>query len=125
MNQPSEIIDEVNEGHTAELVCNEPLLYKGLTTTELTSIAVVAFFAWAIGSFILIFSISGSLINAIMALPVGLIMSIVTVVVLAGVIQRLKRNKPDGHYEQLIVIYLKRNKLAKNHLIIEDQKWGL
>jgi len=117
--------DGENEGKIAELICNEPLLYKGLTTTELTSLALVAFLCWTGGSFVLLFISSASLMTSVMALPVGLILSIFTVVLMADVVHRLKRNKPDGHYEQKIKMKLKATGLSKSHLIIKDQRWGL
>lgn len=123
MGEEGAMSSELNEGKIAELICNEPLLYKGLTTTELTGFAVTLFAVWSASSFLLILIVTGSFISSTMALPVGLILAIVSTNILAGVIHRFKRNKPDGHYEQQIMIFLKKHKLANNHLIVEDQIW--
>lgn len=122
------LVDEngaVNDSKVADLICVEPLLYKGLTTTELTSLAIGGFLVWAVGGMLVIILSGGSLFMMFSAFPIGLIMTIGTIVLGARVIQKYKRGKPDGYYEQKIHIKLKKTGLGRSHLIVSDQKWSV
>ena len=110
-----------HEERLPERLNAEPAVFKGCSTSELAAFAGTAalvwlpvsiLFSWWIGALTMGFGIAG----------VGMVG---TVVVLAGVFQRLKRNRPDGYYEMRARIWLAEHRLLKSALVIRSQWWTL
>lgn len=99
----------------------EPAVFKGCSTSELAAFAGVGAIVW-LPSSILISWLIGALTMGFGIAGVGMVG---TVVVFAGVFQRLKRNRPDGYYEMRARIWLVEHRLLKSPLIIRSQWWAL
>ena len=80
----------------------EPAIFKGCSSSELGVIVGVAAAVWLPVSLIL----SGLLGAVTMGFGIAGVGVVATVVVTASLFQRLKRNRPDGYYQQRFRIWL-------------------
>lgn len=118
-------VECLNLGQVAALINIEPCLYKGLTTTELTNFSLVLFIFWFIALYFVIYIKSGVIMLAIISLPLALVFSIITIIVLAEVMQKIKRNRPEGYYLLRLNVLLKKYGLVNNHLIVNSYYWSV
>jgi conjugative transfer region protein (TIGR03750 family) len=105
----------------AERMNVEPPIFRGCSSSELGMIvfaAVVVWLpvsllvAWALGAPSMGFGIAGIVIVA-------------TVVLTAGLFQRVKRGRPDGYYQQQVIIALSRLGLRRPPFIRRDGHWSI
>ncbi len=90
----------------------EPAIFKGCSSSELGVIVGVAALVWLPVS-LLLAGLMGAVTMGFGLAGVGVV---ATVVVTASLFQRLKRNRPDGYYQQRFVIWLARPRLAARPL---------
>jgi conjugative transfer region protein (TIGR03750 family) len=99
----------------------EPVIFKGCSSSELGVIVGVAALIWLplslmlagfMGAFTMGFGIAG----------VGVV---ATVVVMASLFQRLKRNRPDGYYQQQFSIWLHDHGLRRAPFIRRSGAWDI
>ena len=76
----------------------EPAIFKGCSSSELGVIVGVAALVWLPASLLL-----AGLMGAV---TMGFGLAGVGVVATASLFQRLKRNRPDGYYQQRFLIWL-------------------
>ncbi len=99
----------------------EPAIFKGCSSSELGVIAGVAALVWLPVSLVL-----AGLIGAVtMGLGLAGVGVVATVVVTATLFQRLKRNRPDGYYQQRFVIWLHDRGLRRSRLIRRSGSWDI
>ena len=113
----------MTHGHEvlADRLNGEPNVFKGCSATELGLIVgsatlvwlpVSLLVAWAMGAPGMGFGLAGVAI-------------VLTVIVAARILQRLKRGCPDGHYRQATTLALARFGLVRLPFICRDGHWSL
>ena len=80
----------------------EPVIFKGCSSSELGALVGVAALVWLPVS-LLLAGLMGAVTMGFGMAGVGVVG---TVIVMAGLFQRLKRGRPDGYYQQQISIWL-------------------
>ena len=80
----------------------EPAIFKGCSSSELGIIVGVAALVWLPVS-LLLAGLMGAVTMGFGLAGVGVV---ATVVATASLFQRLKRNRPDGYYQQRFVLWL-------------------
>ena len=99
----------------------EPAIFKGCSSSELGVIVGVAALVWLPVSLVL-----AGLIGAVtMGFGLAGVGVVATVVVTATFFQRLKRNRPDGYYQQRFVIWLHDKGLRRSTLIRRSGSWDI
>jgi conjugative transfer region protein (TIGR03750 family) len=105
----------------AERMNVEPPIFRGCSSSELGMIVFAAavvwlpvslLVAWALGALSMGFGIAGIAIVA-------------TVVLTAGLFQRVKRGRPDGYYQQQLTVTLSRFGLRRSPFIRRDGHWSI
>lgn len=110
-------VDEI----LADRLNEQPVIFRGCSSSELGAIAGLAAAVW-IPVFVLI---AGLLGNFAMGFSIGGIMIGVTVVVIATIFQKVKRNRPDGYYQHLLMCLLEDRGLWKSKFIRRTGYWSL
>lgn len=80
----------------------EPAIFKGCSSSELGAIVGVAALVWLPVSMVLA-GLAGAVTMGFGLAGIGIV---VTVLVMARLFQRFKRNRPDGYYQQRFVLWL-------------------
>jgi len=105
----------------ADRVNSEPVIFKGCSSSELGVIVAVAALVWLPLSLL-----SAGLLGAItMGFGLAGVGIVATVVVVATIFQRLKRNRPDGYYLQRFVIALHDAGIRRSVLIRRTGVWDI
>ena len=99
----------------------EPAIFKGCSSSELGIIVGVAALVWLPVSLVLA-GLMGAVTMGFGLAGVGVV---ATVVVTATLFQRLKRNRPDGYYQQRFAIWLHDKSLRRSTLIRRSGSWGI
>ena len=105
----------------ADRVNSEPVIFKGCSSSELGVIVAVAALVWLPLS-LLIAGLLGAITMGFGFAGVGIV---ATVVVAAEIFQRLKRNRPDGYYQQRFVIWLHDAGIRRSVLIRRNGVWDI
>ena len=99
----------------------EPAIFKGCSSSELGVIVGVAALIWLPVSLVLA-ALMGAVTMGFGLAGVGVV---ATVVVTATFFQRLKRNRPDGYYQQRFAIWLHDKGLRRSTLIRRSGSWDI
>lgn len=99
----------------------EPAIFKGCSTSELGMIVLVAILVWLPGSLVF----AGALGVVKMGFGLAGIGVVGTVIGVATGFQRLKRNRPDGYYQQRFVLWLQAKGLRRSPLLQRSGIWDL
>lgn len=99
----------------------EPAIFKGCSSSELGVIVGVAVLVWLPVSLLL----AGLLGAVTMGFGLAGVGVVGTVIVMAGLFQRLKRGRPDGHYQQRLVIWLADRGLRRSPFIRRSGAWDI
>ena len=99
----------------------EPAIFKGCSSSELGVIVGVAALVWLPVSLVLA-GLMGAVTMGFGLAGVGVV---ATVVVTATFFQRLKRNRPDGYYQQRFAIWLHDKGLRRSTLIRRTGSWDI
>jgi len=99
----------------------EPAIFKGCSSSELGVIVGVAALVWLPVSLVLA-GLMGAVTMGFGLAGVGVV---ATVVVMATLFQRLKRNRPDGYYQQRFAIWLHDKGLRRSTLIRRSGSWDI
>ena len=99
----------------------EPAIFKGCSSSELGVIVGVAALVWLPVSLVLA-GLMGAVTMGFGLAGVGVV---ATVVVTATLFQRLKRNRPDGYYQQRFAIWLDDKGLRRSTLIRRSGSWDI
>jgi len=105
----------------ADRVNSEPVIFKGCSSSELGVIVAVAALVWLPLS-LLIAGLLGAITMGFGLAGVGIV---ATVVVAATIFQRLKRNRPDGYYQQRFAIALHDAGIRRCALIRRNGVWDI
>ena len=99
----------------------EPAIFKGCSSSELGVIVGVAALVWLPGS-LLLAGLLGAVTMGFGLAGVGVVASVVAT---ASLFQRLKRNRPDGYYQQRFVIWLGERGLRRAPLVRRSGPWDI
>jgi len=99
----------------------EPVIFKGCSSSELGVIVGVAVVIWLPVSLIL----AGLMGAVTMGFGIAGVGVVATVVVMASLFQRLKRNRPDGYYQQQFCIWLHDRGLRRAPFIRRSGAWDI
>ena len=99
----------------------EPAIFKGCSSSELGVIVGVAALVWLPVSLILA-GLAGAVTMGFGIAGVGIV---ATVLLMASLFQRLKRNRPDGYYQQRIVLWLDDNGLRRSPFVRRSGAWDI
>ena len=114
-------MEHTNEERVADRMNEEPSIFKGCSTSELLVIVVVATAFW-----LPVCLIVGLVFGAIaMGLGATGVCVVGSVVLGAGVFQKLKSGRPDGYYQQSFRIVLAERKLVRSPFVIRSGPWDL
>ncbi len=99
----------------------EPAIFKGCSSSELGVIVGVAALVWLPGS-LLLAGLAGAVTMGFGIAGVGIV---ATVLLMATLFQRLKRNRPDGYYQQRVVLWLDDRGLRRSPFVRRTGAWDL
>ena len=99
----------------------EPAIFKGCSSSELGIIVGMAALIWLPVSLLL----AGLMGAVTMGFGLAGIGVVGTVIVMAGLFQRLKRGRPDGYYQQQARIWLADHGLGRAPFIRRSGVWDL
>ena len=111
----------MNDECLADRLNVEPAIFKGCSSSELGVIVGVAAAVWLPVSLIL----SGLLGAVTMGFGIAGVGVVATVVVTASLFQRLKRNRPDGYYQQRFVIWLHDRGFRRAPFVRRSGAWDI
>jgi conjugative transfer region protein (TIGR03750 family) len=97
----------------------EPAIFKGCSSSELGVIVGVAALIWLPVSLLLAW-LMGVVTMGFGIAGVGVV---ATVIVTASLFQRLKRGRPDGYYQQQIMIWLDDHGLRRSSFVRRSGAW--
>ncbi len=105
----------------AERLNTEPLIFRGCSSSELGAICLGAVLVWfPVG--LITAGLAGA---AMMGLGMAALSVIATIVIVASLFQRLKRGRPDGYYQQLVITQLHDRGWYRSRLIRHTGTWDL
>jgi len=99
----------------------EPAIFKGCSSSELGIIVGVAALVWLPVS-LLLAGLMGAVTMGFGLAGVGVVG---TVIVMAGLFQRLKRGRPDGYYQQQASIWLSDHGIRRASFIRRSGAWDI
>ena len=99
----------------------EPVIFKGCSSSELGVIVGVAALVWLPVSLILAW-LAGAVTMGFGIAGVGIV---ATVLLMASLFQRLKRNRPDGYYQQQLVLWLDDRGLRRSPFVRCSGAWDI
>jgi conjugative transfer region protein (TIGR03750 family) len=97
----------------------EPAIFMGCSSSELGVIVGVAALIWLPVSLLLAW-LMGAVTMGFGIAGVGVV---ATVIVTASLFQRLKRGRPDGYYQQQIMIWLDDHGLRRSSFVRRSGAW--
>ena len=99
----------------------EPAIFRGCSSTELAVMAAMAIVIWLpLG-----FGLAWSLDAATMGFGIAGVGVVASIVVLATLFQRIKRNRPEGYYQQWLRIRLHAFGLCRTPWVLRSGVWDL
>ncbi|MDE0250020.1 MAG: TIGR03750 family conjugal transfer protein [Gammaproteobacteria bacterium] len=99
----------------------EPVIFRGCSSTELGAMAVIAIGVWLpLG-----FGLAWSMDAATMGFGVAGVGVVASIVGLATLFQRIKRNRPEGYYQQWLRIRLHDFGLCRAPWVSRSGAWDL
>jgi len=99
----------------------EPAIFKGCSSSELGAIVIVAALVWLPVSLIL-----AALVGVVtMGFGLAGLGIVATVLLMASLFQRLKRNRPDGYYQQRMVLWLDDRGLRRAPFVRRSGSWDI
>lgn len=99
----------------------EPAIFKGCSSSELGVIVGVAALVWLPVSLVLA-GLAGAVTMGFGLAGIGVV---VTVLVMASLLQRQKRNRPDGYYQQRVILWLDDCGLRRSRFIRRSGPWDI
>ena len=99
----------------------EPVIFRGCTSTELGVVVVLATVAWLP----ICLTIAWLLGAPSMGLGLAGVMVVLSVIVTATVLQRLKRGRPEAYYLHRLGIALARCRLNRSTFVLREGDWSL
>ena len=111
----------IHDDILADRLNAEPAIFKGSSSSELGVIVGVAGLVWLPAS-LLLAGLMGAVTMGFGLAGVGVVASVVAT---ASLFQRLKRNRPDGYYQQRFVVWLDDRGLRRAPFIRRTGPWDI
>jgi conjugative transfer region protein (TIGR03750 family) len=105
----------------ADRLNTEPAIFKGCSSSELGIIVAVAALLWLPLSLVLA-GLAGAITMGFGITGIGIV---ATVYVAGGVFQRLKRNRPEGYYQQRLLLWLAEQGLKQSPFVRRSGAWDI
>jgi len=105
----------------ADRLNTEPAIFKGCSSSELGVIVGVSALVWLPISLVM----AGLMGAVTMGFGIAGVGVVATVVVMASLFQRLKRNRPDGYYQQRFIIWLHERGLRRSPFVRRSGAWDI
>lgn len=105
----------------AERLNAEPAIFKGCSSSELGVIVGVSALVWLPVSLMLA-GIAGAVTMGFGLAGIGVV---ATVLFTASLLQRLKRNRPDGYYQQRMVIWFDGHGIKRSPFVRRSGAWDI
>ena len=99
----------------------EPVIFRGCTSTELGVVVALAMVAWLPTCL----AIAWLLGAPSMGLGLAGVLVVLSVIVTATVLQRLKRGRPEAYYLHRLGITLARCRLTRSAFVLREGHWSL
>lgn len=110
-------LSHVRPNHVNE----EALVFRGCTNSEISLIAGASVVFWAV-----VMTLIGLPFDmAIIMFSLSLLMSVITIFIVATALQHVKRGRPPGHYQHLISLLLARCRMKKCPYMLHDGQFSL
>lgn len=113
MSEPLDIL--------ADRLNAQPAIFKGCSSSELGVMAGVSVGVWLPLGLLL----AGLMGAVTMGFGIAGVGTVGTVIALAGVFQRLKRNRPDGYYQQRLLLWLDERGLKRAPFVRRSDAWDI
>ena len=112
----------MSHGVMASSVTSEAVVFRGCTRTELVTLFVGSLIIW-----VPLCCLGGAMMfgNMMLGFGLSLIATLVTFLMLSLVINKLKRNAPEGQYAQKIDVFLHKANLKKYYFFIYDGEMSI
>ncbi|MDZ7752990.1 MAG: TIGR03750 family conjugal transfer protein [Gammaproteobacteria bacterium] len=111
----------MNKECLADRLNAEPAILKGCSSSELGVIVGVSLLLWLPASLIMA-GLAGAVTMGFGIAGVGIV---ATVLLMASLFQRLKRNRPDGYYQQRVVLWLDDRGLRRMPFVRRSGAWDI
>ena len=105
----------------AERLNAEPAIFKGCSSSELGMIVGLAALVWLPVS-LAVAALAGAVTMGFGLAGIGIV---ATTVAIAALFQRLKRNRPDGYYQQRLALWLDARGLKRAPYIRRSGWWDI
>tara|TARA_Y100001933_G_scaffold13299_3_gene11394 strand:- start:1622 stop:2002 length:381 start_codon:yes stop_codon:yes gene_type:complete len=105
----------------ADRLNTQPAIFKGCSSSELGVMAGVSVGVWLPLGLLL----AGLMGAVTMGFGIAGVGTVATVVALAGVFQRLKRDRPDGYYQQRLLLWLDERGLRRAQFVRRSGAWNI
>lgn len=112
---------DVNEDLLADRLNEEPVIFKGCSSSELGVLVAAAALAWLPVSVLLAW-LAGATTMGFGVAAVGIV---ATVIVTASLFQRLKRGRPEGYYQQRFILWLQDFGLHRTPFVRRSGAWDI
>lgn len=99
----------------------EPAIFRGCSSSELGTIVIVATLAWLPVSVLVAWMLGAPS----MGLGLASVAIVLTVIVTATVLQRLKRGRPDAYYRQRLQLWLAERGLRRASFVCRNGHWAI
>lgn len=99
----------------------EPAIFRGCSSSELGVIVGVSALVWLPVSLLLAW-LAGAVTMGFGIAGIGIV---ATALLIASLFQRLKRNRPDGYYQQQIAIWLEDRGLRRSPFLRRSGAWDI
>ena len=110
------------EGHgLAERLNEEPAIFRGCSSSELVAILLAAIAFWLPVGILVGLAVGFPL----MGVGGAAVFILATIFVSATVFQRIKRGRPTGYYQQLVLLTLHRAGLRRAPVILRSGFWDV
>ncbi len=105
----------------ADRLNTEPLIFRGCSYSELSLLLLLCTLLWLPLGFV----IGGMVGKVTMGLGFATLGTLGTVVLLATLLQQLKRGRPQGYYAQRVAVFLHDTGLRPTSLIRRSGYWDV
>jgi len=107
--------------HVPRRLDEEPVVFKGLTGSEIIVIAIAAAVVW-LPLCLLVAWMVGFFIAGI---GISVVMIVATVMLTPKYVTKLKENKPDGYLQHTVALWLHAKGLRRCRFIIREGQWDI
>lgn len=114
-------MQELDDTMLASNLNGEPLILRGLTSSEVVWIVGISFVIWLPVALFL-----GSLLGgAQIGFGLTFLLMLASVVIMGGVFQKVKRSRPDGYWQHALAFFLEDKGMKKTRCVRRSGQWDV